>query len=180
MKYAAPARRETGIRSIFNVLGPLTNPADADIQIVVVYDERLTGLICHVLKQLGRKRALVVHGNDGLDEISLCSETLVSELKNGEISSYTINAGDYVVSSPGLQDIQGGTAEENAETVLRILQGTKGPHREIVLLNAGAAIMAAGKANDLREGVYLAAASIDSGNALKKLEALKELTGKLA
>ncbi|MEI6126963.1 MAG: anthranilate phosphoribosyltransferase [Pseudomonadota bacterium] len=180
MKYAAPARRETGMRSIFNLLGPLTNPADSDIQVVGVYDTGLTDLMCRVLKQLGRKRALVVHGNDGLDELSLCTETQVSELKDGKISSYTIHARDYVVASQSFQEIQGGTAEENAEIILSVFNGNKGPHREIVLLNAGAAIMASGKANDLKEGVRLAAVSIDQGSALKKLEALKNLTGKLA
>jgi len=179
MKYAAAARKETGLRSIFNILGPLTNPADADIQVLGVYDEGLTGLLAKVLKELGRKRALVVHGHDGLDEITLSSETKVCELKDGNVLSYNIKPQELGLPLIDLKDIQGGTSDENAEIILRILKKEKSPHRDIVCVNAGAAIMASGRANDLKDGTAMAYAAIDSGQALQKLNALKAFTQKL-
>lgn len=180
MKYAAPARQETGMRTIFNILGPLTNPADADNLLIGVYDEKLTELFATVLKHMGRKRALVVHGDDGLDELSINALTRVSELKNGKIINYLIDPKEYGFSAAGAEAVKGGTSEENAKIILDILKGGKGPERDIVLINTGAAIMASGRANDLRDGISQAAHAIDSGSALRKLNALKDLTGKLA
>ncbi len=180
MKYAAPVRKEIGIRTIFNILGPLTNPADAEIQILGVYAERLTEMLAHVLKSLGRKRALVVHGRDGLDEITLGSATVIYELKDGEVQNYLLNPQEYGFNLVDIHEIKGGTPAVNAQIILNILQGQKGPQRDIVCLNAGAAIMAAGKAHDMQTGLMLAAQSIDSGFALEKLNALKKISSTLA
>lgn len=176
MKHAVPARREIGIRTIFNLLGPLTNPAGATIQILGVYDGRITEMLARVLFRLGTKRALVVHGLDGLDEITVCAETIVSELKAGEISTYRIHPMDCGLLVRELQDIKGGSPSENAKIILDIFEGAKGPPREIVLMNAGAALMAADMAEDIKEGIKMAAESIDSGMALKKLHELRVMT----
>jgi len=176
MKHAASARKDIGIGTIFNILGPLTNPADADILVIGVFDERLTQLLAKVLKNLRRKRALVVHGKDGLDEITLSSETMVSELKNGTVETYLINPEDFGLPIIDLNDIRGGTQDDNAEIILNILKGEKGPHRDIVCINAGAAIMASEKAGSLQEAIALAYDAIDSGSALQKLSDLRELT----
>lgn len=180
MKYAVPARKETGIRTIFNILGPLTNPSDAESLLIGVYDETLTELFAAVLKHMGRKRVLVVHGDDGLDEISINALTRVSELKDGNIINYIIDPKEYGFSPAGAGAVQGGTSEENAEIIVDILRGGKGPERDIVLINSGAAIMASGKAADLHDGIRLASQAIDSGHALQKLNALRDMTGKLA
>ncbi len=180
MRYAASVRKEIGIRTIFNILGPLTNPADANVQVVGVYDKKLTGTLANVLKQLGRKKALVVHGKDGLDEITLSSETLVSELNNGAVKTYEIDISDFGLKKIDIDEVKGGTPGHNAEIILNLLTGKKGPHRDIVLVNAGAAIMVSGKAMDLKEGIAQAAESIDSGKALDKLNDLKNLTQRLS
>jgi anthranilate phosphoribosyltransferase len=179
MKHAFGPRKEIGIRTIFNVLGPLTNPAGANIQILGVYDGRITEMLAKVLNRLGTRRALVVHGLDGLDEITICAETIISELKNGEVSTYRIHPMDYGLPVRELGDIKGSTAKENAEIVLKVLKGEKGPYREIVLINAGAALMAADIVKSLKEGMKRAADIIDSGLAYKKLQALKDLSNQL-
>lgn len=176
MKNAAGPRRETGIRSIFNILGPLSNPAGADAQLLGVYKSELVDVIASALKNLGLKRALVVHGLDGLDEISLTGETLVSELANGEIKSYSICPEDYGFERCQMKDLAGGNPAENAEITKKILSGEKGHPRNIAVLNAAAIIAVAGKAANIREGVKLAEQAIDSGEALKKLKELIQLT----
>jgi anthranilate phosphoribosyltransferase len=179
MKHAFGPRKEIGIRTIFNMLGPLTNPAGANIQILGVYDGRITEMLAKVLNRLGTRRALVVHGLDGLDEITICAETVISELKNGEVSTYRIHPMDYGLPVRELGDIKGSTVKENAEIVLKVLKGEKGPYREIVLINAGAALMAADVVKSLKEGLKRAADIIDSGLAYKKLQALKDLSNQL-
>jgi len=176
MNRVLTVRREIGIRTIFNILGPLTNPAGANIHILGVYDGRMTEIMAKVLRRLGAKRAIVVHGLDGLDEISICAETVVSELKNNQITTYRIHPIDCGFPIRQLKDIQGGDAKENAAIILEILKGKKGPPREIVLLNAGAALMIAGKAKDIKEGIKIASHVIDKGLAIEKLEQLKKMT----
>jgi len=180
MKYAAPVRKALGIRTVFNILGPLTNPADADTQLVGVYDGRLTETVARVLLRLGRKRALVVHGDDGLDEISISTTTQVYELQGGKIEPWTLHPGEYGLQTHDIGSIHGGTAADNAKIITNILQGKPGAYRDCVLMNAGAAIMAAGVARDMQEGIQYAAASIDSGSALQKLNMLRDLTRQVA
>jgi anthranilate phosphoribosyltransferase len=176
MKYAIGPRREIGIRTIFNILGPLTNPAGAQAQLLGVYDAELTELLANVLKNLGSKHVLVVHGSDGLDEITITDKTYVAELVDGEVRSFVIDPGDFGMSKADISSLIGGTAEENAQITLDILKGEKGPRRDIVLLNSAAVIMASGLAANLIEGIQVAAESIDSGKALEKLELLKKAT----
>src|SRR3989442_6041843 len=176
MKYVALARRQMGIRTIFNIVGPLTNPAGANIQVVGVYAGNLTELLARVLGELGSTRALVVHGSDGLDEITITAESKITELRNGELSTYNIAPEDFGLERATLGEIQGGDAHQNGEIILEVLRGGRGPRRDIVLLNAAAAFVASSRAGDLREGVGVAADSIDSGRALKKLEQLIEFT----
>ena len=176
MKYVAIARKEMGIRTIFNMLGPLTNPAGANIQVVGVYAAPLTELLAGVLKELGSTRALVVHGSDGLDEISISSESKITELNHGKVTTYIVAPEDFGLRRSSLAEIQGGDARQNSEIILGILRGAPGPRRDIVVLNAAAAFLASGRANDLSEGVKLATESIDSGKALRKLEHLRDFT----
>ena len=178
MKYAIGPRKEIGIRSIFNILGPLTNPAGANVQILGVYDKKLTSVLAEVLNRLGTRSAFVVHGEDSLDEISITGRTFVSQLKDGRVSTYTIDPEDFGLPRASIDEIKGGNADENAQIVLRVLQGEPGARRDIVLLNAAAALVAAGRADDFKEGIKQAAEAIDSGAALRKLEALKELTNR--
>ena len=173
MKYAIGPRREIGIRTIFNVLGPLTNPAGTQAQVVGVYAPALTESLANVLKNLGSQRAFVVHGGDGLDEITTTTTTQVSELSDGEVNTYTLDPRALSIPTVQPSDLKGGTPEENAEMTLGILRGEKGPKRDIVLLNAAAAIVAGSKADDIAAGLTAAAESIDSGQALEKLEGLK-------
>ena len=173
MKYAIGPRREIGIRTIFNVLGPLTNPAGTQAQVVGVYAPTLTEPLANVLKNLGSQRAFVVHGGDGLDEITTTTTTQVSELVDGEVNTYTLDPTELGIPTAQPSDLRGGTPEENAEMTLSVLRGEKGPKRDIVLLNAAAAIVAGGKAKDIAAGLTAAAESIDSGRALEKLEGLK-------
>ncbi|MGB9791031.1 MAG: bifunctional anthranilate synthase component II/anthranilate phosphoribosyltransferase [Thermacetogeniaceae bacterium] len=180
MKYAVGPRREIGIRTVFNILGPLTNPAGAQLQLVGVYDPNLTGLLARVLRQLGSARAMVVHGEDGLDEITHTGKTRVSELVDGEIRSYELVPEDLGLKRGRLEEITGSTAEENARIVLEVLKGEPGPCRDVVLMNAGAALFVGGKADDLRDGVRLAAEAIDSGAALRKLRELVDFTRRYA
>ena len=173
MKYAIGPRREIGIRTIFNVLGPLTNPAGAQAQVVGVYTPSLTEPLANVLKNLGSRRASVVHGGDGLDEITTTTTTQVSELVDGEVNTYRLDPTELGIPTAQPSDLKGGTPEENAEMTLSVLRGEKGPKRDIVLINAAAAIVAGGKAKDIAAGLAAAAESIDSGRALKKLDGLK-------
>ena len=173
MKYAIGPRREIGIRTIFNALGPLTNPAGAQAQVLGVYAPTLTEPLAHVLKNFGTHRAFVVHGGDGLDEITTTATTQVSELADGEVNTYTLDPRGLGIPTAQPSDLKGGTPEENAEMTLSVLRGEKGTKRDIVLLNAAAAIVAGGKAEDITAGLAAAAESVDSGRALEKLEGLK-------
>ena len=172
MKHAMPARRALRMRTVFNLLGPLTNPAGANAQVVGVPEASLTALLAAALGELGVGRAYVVHGDDGLDEISISGETNVAELRDGVVSTYTIVPEDFGLRRAPLEAIKGGNAQHNAEIILSILDCTHGPHREIVLANAAAALLAAGRAPDFLDGVRCAARSIDSGAARARLDAL--------
>ena len=174
MKYAIGPRREIGIRTIFNILGPLTNPAGAKVQVLGVYDAGLTEILANVLKNLGSQHVFVVHGNDGLDEITVTDKTQVAELVDGEVKCYEIAPEDFGMSRADISSLVGGEADENAQITLDILNGEKGPRRDIVLLNSAATIVAGGLAGNLAEGIQIAAHIIDSGKALEKLESLKE------
>jgi len=176
MRFAAKARKEVGLRSIFNMLGPLTNPAGANCQLLGVYAPELTEMFANALQLLGAKRAYVVHGRDGLDEISVCAPTRVAELNDGLIRTYDINPDRYFGQLADPASMKGGDPEVNADITLRILKGENGPGRNVVVLNAAAALMAAGKAEDLREGIHMARDSIDNGAAMQKLEALVAYT----
>jgi anthranilate phosphoribosyltransferase len=176
MKHVAAARKQMGIRTIFNMLGPLTNPAGANAQLVGVYSARLTEVVAGVLRNLGVQRALVVHGSDGMDEVTITTSTKVTELFQGELTSYFISPEEYGLPLATLEEIRGGTLEENARLILIVLNGQKGPHRDIVLLNAAAALVAASRASSLHEGIEMSSASIDSGLALSKLTGLIEFT----
>ncbi len=178
MKYAAPVRREIGIRSIFNVLGPLTNPAGARRQVIGVYDPALTDSLAKVLNNLGSERAFIVRGEDGLDEITLADATRVTELNAGSIRTYHISPEDFGFARCAPADLKGGGPDENASIIMGVLEGRKGPARDIVLLNAAAAITAGGLAPRLEEGIALAHGSIDSGEALARLEQLKDITNR--
>lgn len=176
MKHAIGPRKEIGIRTIFNILGPLTNPAGAANQLLGVFAPELTQPLAHVLQSLGSKHVFVVHGLDGLDEISLCERTRVSELKDGKIATTEIAPEDFGFSRVQRQELGGGTAAYNAGIIREILDGEKGPARDIVVLNAGFAIAAAGCASTPAAGVAMAAESIDSGAAAEKLRLLAERT----
>ncbi|MHC1566274.1 MAG: anthranilate phosphoribosyltransferase [Candidatus Syntropharchaeia archaeon] len=173
MKRVAGIRKEIGVRTVFNILGPLTNPANADAQVIGVYDGGMCEKIANVLKELGLKRAMVVHG-DGLDEISNIGETMISELKNGKISSYKIKPEDFGFRRYKPEDISGGSPEENAKDLIRILKGERGAKRDIVVLNSAAGIYIGGKAKDMEEGIEIAENTIDSGEALEKLREMVE------
>jgi len=172
MRFAAKARKEVGLRSIFNMLGPLTNPAGANCQLLGVYAPELTEMFAHALQLLGTKRAFVVHGHDGLDEISVCAPTRVSELKDGLIRTYDISPEQFFNEQAEPTDLLGGNPEENAQITRNILNGEKGPKRNVVLINAAAALVAAGQAEDLKQGVRIAETAIDDVSAAKKMEAL--------
>jgi len=179
MKYAAVPRREVGIRTIFNLLGPLTNPASASIQLLGVYDSGLTETIAEVLSLLGTHRALVVHGADGLDELSITGTSKVTQLHNGQITTYHLDPRQLGLPSAELAQLRGGLPEENARIARALLQGEKGAKRDIVLLNAAAGLLAAERAANFEEGLILAAESIDRGRALNKLEQLIRLSQRL-
>jgi anthranilate phosphoribosyltransferase len=173
MKNAATARREIGTRTIFNILGPLTNPAFVRGQVLGVFSKDLTNPLAHVLRKLGTERALVVHGKDGLDEITTTSFTFVSELKDGIVINYNLYPEEFGIKRANLKDISGGSAKDNAEIIMGILKGVKGPKRDIVVLNAAAALYVGKKCESISEGVILANQLIDSGKALSKLEELR-------
>jgi anthranilate phosphoribosyltransferase len=176
MKNVAPARKALGVKTIFNILGPLTNPAGATHQVVGVYSRDLVEPIAHVLKNLGLKRALVVHGNDGLDEITTTGKTFISEYNGKEIISYDIDSKELGLPQAGLKDFDGGDKNQNAKIVADILRGQQGPKRDIVLINAAYGLYTVGAASNIQQGMIMAEHAIDSGRALKKLEELKEYT----
>ena len=176
MARAVPARKSLGVRTVFNILGPLNNPAEVKKQVIGVFDAQLTEKMAGVLSSLGAECALVVHGLDGTDEISLAGETRVTELRHGTLKSFTISPEDYGLSRVPLEYLRGGDESTNAAICLSILQGERGPRRDVVLLNAGAAIYVSGKAHDLHEGINLASESIDSGAALEVLKSLRQQT----
>jgi anthranilate phosphoribosyltransferase len=173
MRYAAPVRKKLGIRTIFNVLGPLANPALASRQVLGVYDKSLTQIMAEVLSKLGSEHVMVVHGEDGMDEISISSPTTVTELKNKTITTYTIQPADFGLDLADLRTIQVENADASKAMMLDVLNSSQGPHRNITILNAGAAIYVSGISSSLKEGIEKAASVIDQGLALKKLEALK-------
>lgn len=176
MKYAIGPRREIGIRTIFNMLGPLTNPAGATAQLLGVYDPKLTEMFADVLKNMGTKRAFVVHGLDGLDEATITGETRVAELKDGIIRTYNINPVDYFGRTDTLEAIRGGDPSVNARIAKDVLAGKNGACRNVVLLNAALAIVAGEKAPDIKEGLKVATDCVDSGEAVKKLQSLIEMS----
>lgn len=179
MKHAAPVRREIGIRTIFNILGPLTNPAGAKYQVLGVYRRELTEVLANVLKNLGSARAFVVSGNDGLDEMTLTTETKVSELKDGKVNTYSIKPEEFGMTRCKLFELQGGEPDDNARIIREILKGDKGAKRDVVVLNAAAAIVASGMAKEMKEGIKLAEEAIDSEKAMEKLEKLIEITSRV-
>jgi anthranilate phosphoribosyltransferase len=180
MRHAAAPRREIGIRTVFNILGPLTNPARARHQLVGVGDPTLVGRMAGALAALGSRHALVVHGGEGLDEISVGGPTKVAEVVDGAIREYEISPEDVGMTRAPLSQIAGGTADENARLARRILDGEPGPRRDVVVLNAGAALVAADLVRDLKTGVARAAEAIDTGGARRTLEQLVRLSGELA
>ena len=179
MKYVAPIRKELGIRTVFNILGPLSNPAGANMELMGVYDQSLVEPLAQVMANLGVDRGMVVYGQDSLDEISMCAPTSVCEIRDGKFTSYEITPEQFGYERCEKGVLTGGTPAENAEITKAILKGEeKGPKRQAVCLNAGAALYIAGKAASIEEGVKLAESLIDSGAALKKLEEFVEETNK--
>ena len=179
MKYVAPIRKELGIRTVFNILGPLSNPAGANMELMGVYDQSLVDPLAQVMANLGVNRGMVVYGQDSLDEISMCAPTSVCEIRDGKFTSYEITPEQFGYERCEKGALTGGTPAENAEITKAILKGEeKGPKRQAVCLNAGAALYIAGKAASIEEGVKLAESLIDSGAALKKLEEFVEETNK--
>lgn len=176
MKYVGAIRKELGIRTVFNILGPLTNPASPSRQLLGVYDASLVEPLARVLYSLGVKQGMVVYGQDKLDEISLSSATSVCEFRDGEYKSYEICPEDFGLKRCDKEELKGGSPEENAKIVRAVLGGEKGPRRDVVLMNAGAALYISGKAESLEAGVKLAAELIDSGAALRKLEEFVKAT----
>ena len=178
MKYVGPIRKELGIRTVFNILGPLTSPAGPTMQLLGVYDEVLVEPLAKVLSNLGVKKGMVVYGQDKLDEISLSAPTTVCEFENGKTKTYVIKPEDFCIERCDKKDLVGGTPEENAKIALDILKGEKGAKRNAVLLNAGAALYIAGKADSISKGIELAKETIDSSLVIKTLEKFKDLSNK--
>jgi anthranilate phosphoribosyltransferase len=174
MRHAGPVRKELAVRTAFNLLGPLTNPARTRSQLVGVPHSELTELIARALLLLGSERAWVVHGADGIDEISTTGHTKVSECRNGSVSTFYVHPGDFGIPKASRQDLRGGDAATNAEILRRVLNGEKGPCRDVVLLNTGAALLVGGRAASVRDGIARAAHAIDSGAARAKLDAMIE------
>ncbi|MBI4596697.1 MAG: anthranilate phosphoribosyltransferase [Candidatus Tectomicrobia bacterium] len=179
MKYVMPSRRQLAIRTVFNILGPLTNPAGAQAQVIGVYDGNVTEKMALALGKLGTEHAFVVHGADGLDEISNTGESKISEIRAGILRTYHIKPEEFNIPRCQLKDLAGGQVAENAEIIKAILKGEKGPKRDIVLLNAAAAIVAGNKAPDITQAIKIAEDSLDSGKALTKLRAIVEFTNSL-
>lgn len=178
MKYVAPVRRELGIRTVFNILGPLSNPAGANMQVMGVYDEALVEPLARVLNNLGVKRALVVYGEDRLDEISMSAATKVCEVRDGNFSSYEITPEQFGFTRCSKETLTGGTPQENAEITRAILSGEKGPKTDAVILNSAAALYVAGKAESIAGGVEMAREIIESKKALRQLEQFVELSNR--
>ena len=178
MKYVGPIRKELGFRTLFNILGPLTNPAVPSMQLLGVYDEYLVAPLTQVLIQLGVRRGMVVYGQDKLDEISLSSPTTISEIRDGWYRVSVIKPEDFGFERCAKEELRGGTPAENAQITLEILNGVKGPRRNAVLMNAGAALYIAGKAESMKEGTTLAAELIDSGRALVTLQKFIEVSNR--
>ncbi|MFA5392939.1 MAG: anthranilate phosphoribosyltransferase [Candidatus Ratteibacteria bacterium] len=176
MKYASPVRAQLGIRTIFNLLGPLTNPAGANVQVLGVYDANLTERMANVLLNLGIRSALVVYGEGSFDEVSIVGKTFVSQVKDGRVINYQVQPEDFKMRRSFLSDIRGGDAEENAEIIFSVLKGKEGAPRDMVVLNAGAAFMVSGRVDDWKKGVAYAEEVIESGRALAKLKSLVEFT----
>jgi anthranilate phosphoribosyltransferase len=176
MKYVQPARRELRLRTVFNLLGPLCNPAHASAQVVGVYSEDLVPKLAEALNMLGVRRALVVHGHDGLDEITITGPTRVAEVRDGRVRTYEVTPEEFGLKRAALADISGGDAQQNAEIVREVIGGNKSPRRDVVLLNAAAALVAAGRGDSITETLPLAAESLDCGAARAKLEALVRFT----
>lgn len=174
MKYVGPIRKELGIRTVFNILGPLTNPANANMQVLGVYEEALVEPMARVLSNLGVKRGMAVYGQDRLDEISVSAPTTVCEIDNGTFTTYIITPEQFGMKRYAKEELAGGTPEENAEITLSVLRGEKGAKRDAVVLNAAAALYVAGKAATMQEGVALAQEMIDSGKALEQLERFRK------
>ncbi len=172
MKHAGPVRKELGMRTAFNILGPLTNPAGAGAQVMGVFEDKLVEQAAEVLLRLGVKRAFVVHGGDGLDEITTTGPTKLAEIRGGAVSVHSMAPEDFGVPRATAAVLSGGDRDANAAALQSILQGEKGPRRDIVLVNAAAALVAAGRADDLRDGAARAAEAIDSGAAARKLDEL--------
>ncbi|OYY94179.1 MAG: anthranilate phosphoribosyltransferase [Hydrogenophilales bacterium 28-61-23] len=173
MKHAAPVRKELGVRTLFNILGPLTNPAGAPNQVMGVFHPDLVGIQVHVLQRLGSARALTVFGREGLDEISISGETLVGELRDGEVREYVVSPEQFGLGVHDIRALQVATVEESRDRILKVLRDEPGAERDVVTLNAGAAIYAAGIADSLADGVERARTAIASGAAMAKLEALR-------
>jgi anthranilate phosphoribosyltransferase len=180
MKHVMGARREMGIRTVFNLLGPLTNPASANAQVIGVAAASLTEPLARVLAELGTHRAFVVHGADGLDEISNTGDSQLSEVREGTVRTFSVRPEDFGFSRASIADLRGGDREQNAQIIRELLAGAQGARRDIVLMNAAAALVAGGRARELREGVEHAARSLDSGAARDRLERLIVLSQKLA
>ena len=180
MKNVGQARNEMGIRSIFNILGPLSNPSGAKNQVIGVFNPDLTEVFAQAMRIMGVERALVVNARDGMDEISTASDTVVSEIRDGRVINYVITPEEYGFKRTILECLQGGDARTNADITIDILNGSKGHRRDVVLLNAGATIYIGKKADSIEEGIELAAESIDSGSAMKKLEDLVAFTNQNA
>jgi anthranilate phosphoribosyltransferase len=176
MKYVQPARRELRLRTVFNLLGPLTNPAQASAQVVGVYSDALVEKLAEALCMLGLRRALVVHGRDGLDEITISGPTKIAEVRDGRVHTYEVTPEEFGLHRASLDDISGGDAAENAQIIRDILDGKKSPRRDVVLMNAAAALVAAARVNTIHDGIAQAIASIDSGAGKSKLEALVRFT----
>jgi anthranilate phosphoribosyltransferase len=176
MKYVQPVRRELRLRTVFNLLGPLTNPAHASAQVVGVYSADLVEKLAEALSELGLRRALVVHGHDGLDEITITGPTKIAEVRDGQVRSYEVTPEEFGLQRAPLSEIAGGDAKENADIIRRILDGERSARRDVVILNTAAALVAAGHANKLHDAVPVAAYAIDSGHAKQRLELLVEFT----
>jgi anthranilate phosphoribosyltransferase len=176
MKFAIGPRRELGMRTVFNILGPLTNPAGAKRQLVGIFSEQLVETIAGVLLHLGAERAMVVHSADGLDELSTCDDSSVAEVDGGEVRTWRLSPGRLGFERARMEDLLVASADESADVIRAVLAGRKGPQRDMVLLNAGAAVYVGGKAASLEEGTEAAAQSVDSGRAGRVLEGLVELT----
>ena len=180
MKHAAPVRRELGVRTVFNILGPLTNPAGAANQVMGVFHADLVGILARVLKELGSRNVMVVHGRDGLDELSISGDTFVGELRDGEVKEYTVHPSDFGLAVHALDTLRVADVQASRDMLLAALDGTLPPARDIVLLNASASLYVSGVANSLRDGVERAREAVESGAARQRLDKLVELSRSFA